>query len=99
MKNKLHHLPKELRLMLLLGLMALMVLCLWLEADTPAFSPNSGGCWNRASFSAVPTIFLTLNGIPAFILLSVVPNLSCTWWKSSGRVFGGSPTSGRCLFP
>lgn len=40
MKNKLHRLPKELRLMLLLGLMALMVLCLWLEADTPAFSPK-----------------------------------------------------------
>ena len=38
MKNKLHHLPKELRLLLLLMLMTFMIFCLWLEADTPSFS-------------------------------------------------------------
>lgn len=40
MKNKLQRLPKGLRLVLLLALMAFMVFCLWLEADTPAFSPK-----------------------------------------------------------
>ena len=40
MKNKLHRLPKELRLLLRLALMAFMVFCLWLKADTPGLSPQ-----------------------------------------------------------
>lgn len=40
MKNKLHRLSKELRLFLRLALMAFMVVCLWLTADTPGLSPQ-----------------------------------------------------------
>lgn len=40
MKTKWERLPKGLRLALLLALMALMVLCLWLHADTPRLSPQ-----------------------------------------------------------
>lgn len=40
MKNKLRALPKWLHLVLWLSLMALMVLCMWLEADTPRLSPR-----------------------------------------------------------
>jgi len=40
MKNKLCRLPKALRLALLLVLMGLMLLCLWMDADTPRLSPQ-----------------------------------------------------------
>lgn len=40
MKDKLYRLPKWLRFALLLCLIGLMLLCLWLEADTPRLSPQ-----------------------------------------------------------
>lgn len=41
MKNKLRHLPKWLRLALLLLLVGLLVFCMWLEAHRPTLSPQS----------------------------------------------------------